>query len=314
VIRVLDAAAASENLLDRVYEVMALCHAEAGPDAPFRTRADVEAFLRHPPDFDTREYWVSESGGECNGFGQLAVISGSAAAHVEILVHPDARRSGHGTALLETVRRRAVALGARVLIGGHATEAGSRFAAAFGATDKHRDVRSLLRLPPAVAVDPVHGYGLRSWVGAAPAELLDSFARAREAINDAPSAAAENLAVWNAARIRDLEAALERRERDVRVTVALDKLDEVVAFTELRVSRTPGVTAGTEDTAVLPEHRRKGLGRWVKAESFRQLHEDRPDVTQVTTENAEENLAIRSLNQALGFRPVAVWTNCVLET
>jgi GNAT superfamily N-acetyltransferase len=120
--------------------------------------------------------------------------------------------------------------------------------------------------------------------------------------------------VWDAARVRDLEAALERRDREVRVTVALDEHDEVVAFTELRVSRTLGATATTEDTAVVRGHRRKGLGRWVKLESLRRLQDDRPDVTQVTTVNAEENEAMRGLNEALGFSPVAVWTNCVLET
>ena len=71
-------------------------------------------------------------------------------------------------------------------------------------------------------------------------------------------------------------------------------------------------TASTEDTAVVRGHRRKGLGRWVKAESLRLLQEDRPDVTQVTTVNAEENRAILGINEALGFEPVAVWTSCVL--
>jgi len=39
--------------------------------------------------------------------------------------------------------------------------------------------------------------------------LLKSFARAREAINDAPLAG-EDLAVWDAVRVRDLEAATAR--------------------------------------------------------------------------------------------------------
>jgi mycothiol synthase len=303
----------SGELLDRVYELMAVCHAEAHPEAPMRSPDEVKAFLRHPPEFDTREAWIAEADGDCVGFAQLAAISGSPTARVELLVHPHSRRAGRGAALLEAVRSRARGLGAGVLIGGHSTEAGSRFAAAMGATDTHREVESLLRLPSAVAVDPVPGYALRSWVGAAPEELLDSFARAREAINDAPGAAGEELAVWDAARVRALEESLERRDRDARVTVALDD-GEVVAFTELRLARTPGATAGTEDTAVVREHRRKGLGRLVKRESLRLLQQDRPDVTQLTTVNAEENRAMRSLNEALGFRPIAVWTICVLET
>jgi mycothiol synthase len=313
-VRALDAAAAPEDVLDRVYEVMVRCHQEVSPEAPYRTRDEALAFLRHAPGFDTREYWIAEAEGKCVGFGQLAVGAALPTARVEILVHPQNRRAGHGTALLEPVRRQATARGASVLIGNHATEAGSRFAAAAGAVDSQRDVHSVLRLPFAVAVTQVAGYRLRSWVGAAPAELLDSFARAREAINDAPFASDEEVAVWDADRVRDLEAALERRNREIRVTVALDEHDEVVAFTELRVSRTPGATATTEDTAVVRRHRRKGLGRSVKVESLRLLQEDRPDVTQATTVNAEENRAIRRINEGLGFRPVAVWTSCVLET
>lgn len=311
-VRALDAAAAPEHVLDRVHEVMAACHAEVNPEAPYRSRDEAVAFLRHPPGSETREYWIAESEGECIGFGQLSVGAALPTARVEILVHPDRRRAGHGTALLETVRRQAAAHGASVLIGSHATDAGSRFAAAAGADDTQREVHSVLRLPAAVAVAAVPGYRLRSWVGAAPKELVDSFARAREAINDAPFPSDEEVAVWDAARVRDLEAALERREREVRVTVALDEQDEVVASTELRVSRAPAATATTEDTSVVRQHRRKGLGRWVKVESLRRLQEERPDVTQVTTMNAEENRAMRGLNESLGFRPVAVWTSCVL--
>jgi len=313
-VRRLDVADAPENVLDRVYDVMARCHAEASPEAPFRSRAEVEAFLRHAPAFSTREYWIAELDGDCVGFGYLALDPELPAARTEILVRPDSRHAGHGSALLEAVQRQAEEHGARMLVGGHSTEPGARFAAAAGAVDKHREVESLLRLPAELAATPVSGYRLQSWVGAAPADLLDSFASAREAINDAPRAADEELAVWDGARVRELEAALERRDREVRVAVALDEHGNVVAFTELRVARARGASATTEDTAVVREHRRQGLGRWVKVESLRRLQAERPDVTQLTTVNAEHNEAIRSLNEALGFRPVAVWTTCVLET
>jgi GNAT superfamily N-acetyltransferase len=136
---------------------------------------------------------------------------------------------------------------------------------------------------------------------------------ARAAVNDAPHSFDHERAVWDTALVRDFEASVGRRGRDIRVTIALDAQNEVVAFTELRVSRAANAVAGTEDTAVVAEHRRRGLARWVKLESLLQLQRDRPDVRLVGTMNAENNNAMRSLNDALGFSPVAVYTTCVLE-
>jgi GNAT superfamily N-acetyltransferase len=308
-VRVLDLTNASAELLDRVYDVLVRCHAEVSTDEPYRTRADTEAFLRHVPNVETREYWIAESGGDCVGFAQLGVMEGSGS--VEILVRPDARRAGHGTAFLETVLEQATLRAARRLVGRHATEAGAHFAARAGAVDEHREVHSVLRLPLAehLRIRPIDGYAVSGWIGAAPASLLDSYVRARPAVNDAPG----EDEVWSAARVRDLEATVERRNRDMRLTVALDDHGDVVGFTELRVSRTPGAAAGTDDTAVVAEHRRRGLARWIKLESLLGLQKDRPDVRLVTTANAEENVAMLGLNRSLGFEPVAVYTNCALQ-
>jgi mycothiol synthase len=312
-VRALDVATLSGDDMAAVYEVMRLCQAEESPAEPPRTRAEAEAFVRHAPASDFRDYWLAEEDGAGIGFAQLAATLGSTAARIEVNVHPEARRRGHGTALLDAVRERARLRGVRVLIGAHATEAGRRFAAGKGAKDTLREVRSLLRLPVEAAAQPVDRYRIRSWVGPTPEELLDSFAHAREAINDAPFPSDEEREVWDGARVRHLEAALEQRERDIRVTVALDAQDEVVAVTELRVSRIPGAVANTEDTAVVAEHRREGLARWIKLESLRALQADRPDVRLVTTVNAEQNEPILALNRALGFSPVSVQTSCVLE-
>lgn len=311
----LDPASASEGTLDDVYAVLARCHLEENAEEPYRTRPELEAFLRHPPASDQRDCWVADEAGDCVGFAQLAAARGAAAVWMELVVDPEARRRGHGAALLAALRERAAERGARVLVGAHATAAGASFAARWGARDSQREVRSLLRLPLAsdLVPHPVSGYRLQSWVGAAPERLLQSYAAARGAINDAPSAADEEPDVWDPARVRDLEAALERRDRDAYVTVALDEHGEVVAFTELRVDRAPGAVARTEDTAVVAAHRRRGLGRLVKLESLRRLQDERPDVTLVTTGNAEENHAMLELNRALGFSPVAVYTHCVLE-
>jgi GNAT superfamily N-acetyltransferase len=304
----------SRNVLSAIYGVMVSCHEEVTRAEPYRTLAEAEAYLRHPPAFEPRSYWYADEAGEPVGFAQLGVVEGSATGEVEILVHPDARRRGYGAALLEAVCARARTTGCEVIMGSHATAAGAAFAARAGAVNRRRDVRSLLRLPlRGQAVRPVEGYTVRSWTGATPERLLDSFARAREAINDAPRATEQEWSGWDPGRVRDLEATLQRRGRELRVTVALDAHGSVAGFTELRVSLAPDAKASTEDTAVVGEHRRRGLARWIKLESVARLQRDRPDVQLVLTTNAEDNEAMLTLNRSVGFVPIAHYTTCTLD-
>lgn len=293
---------------------MVSCHDEVTRAEPYRTLAEAEAYLRHPPASEPRSYWYFEEAGEPVGFAQLGVVEGSAAGEVEILVRPDARRRGYGAALLEAVCARGHARGCDVIMGSHATAAGAAFAARARAMNTRRDVRSLLRLPlQHLTVRPVEGYTVRSWIGATPEELLGSYARAREAINDAPGAVEQEWSPWDTARVRDLEATLQRRGREPRVTAALDARGSVTGFTELRVSHAPGAKASTEDTAVVREHRRRGLARWIKLESITRLQHDRPDVQLVVTTNAEDNQAMLMLNRSMGFVPIAHHTRCTLD-
>ena len=222
---------------------------------------------------------------------------------------------GTARGLLERATEAAGGLGARELIGSHATEAGSRFTARAGAVDSQREIRSLLRLPAEGSAAAVPGYELESWVGAAPERLLDSFARAREAINDAPVASDEDIAVWDGERVRDLEAALERRDRDIRVTVAVDGHGEVVAFTELRVSRGPEPPrehGGHRGRRRAPPDEASAAGS-----SSSPCSGCTPTGPEVEARHDRQRGAERgrcgSLNRSLGFAPVCVHTSCVLE-
>jgi len=158
----------------------------------------------------------------------------------------------------------------------------------------------------ALDVIPVAGYQVKSWIGPAPADLVESYAVARNAINDSPQANADENYPWTVEMVRGAEAMLARRGRELRVTVALDTRGEVAAFTELRLSPMPGTVASTEDTATVASHRGRGLATWVKLESLRRLRAERPSVELVTTTNAAENVAILALNHRLGFERAAV--------
>jgi RimJ/RimL family protein N-acetyltransferase len=197
--------------------------------------------------------------------------------------------------------------------GFHVTPGGAAFCARAGAVDGQRNVRSLLRLAEARLPEPVvpDGWSLVSWTRRAPDELVESFARARAALDDAPTPDGMEFPVETPETIRDLEAALERRGREGRVTVALDPEGDVGAFTEVRV--TPGsALAFTEDTATVPAHRGRGLATAVKLESLRRLRAEHPQVEVLTTMNAEENRAMRRVNERVGFAVAATLTTATI--
>jgi ribosomal protein S18 acetylase RimI-like enzyme len=310
----LDPRSATDERFQHVHEVLAACHAEIARREPYRTAAETRAYLLHPPDSDERWQWIGLVTGVAVGVAQLSSLRGSKVGHLQIHVRPDARRLGVARSLLEAAIAHAQDANLGSLIGHHATFAGSRFAARAGFIDGRRDVRSAIALGDAqLASDPVPGYALQSWDGPAPSELLESYAVVREAINDAPSASDDDWEPFDAARIRDLEQAVARRGRQIRVTAALNAAGDVVAFTELRVGQAAGSVGSIDDTAVLPAYRRRGLGRWVKTESLASLRRSRRDVSLVATTNAEQNTAIRDLNTALGFAVESVSTTCVLS-
>jgi mycothiol synthase len=57
------------------------------------------------------------------------------------------------------------------------------------------------------------------------------------------------------------------------------------------------------DTGVFPQHRNKGLGRWLKAAMLEKMIQERPAVKLVRTDNADSNVAMLRINHELGFKP-----------
>jgi hypothetical protein len=229
-------------------------------------------------------------------------------------VLPRARRRGLGTALLAAVSDGVREAGATSFFGHHHDESGAAFARAVGAVDDQREVAAELRLREAKLPEPVlpAGFRLVSWCGAAPDELVESYAVARDAMSDAPDPEGFEYPPTDVAWVREMEEAAAARGREIRATVALDERGEVAAFTDVRVSAPPSPIASTDDTATARWARRRGLSTAVKLESLRRLREARPDVELVRTVNAERNVGMRTVNTRAGFVPVAVRTTTVV--
>jgi len=303
-----DARAASDETLRRIAEVDRACRPEREPGEPLPGLDDLIGFRRHQPETDTRCDWLADG-----GFAALHV-HGPRAAFLELRVHPEHRRRGVGSALLAAALDRAPRLGVEALFSEHSTPAGAAFAARNGFVNGQRIVRSLLDLRTAELPGPAlpAGFRVATWLGRVPDEHLAAYVRARAAMDDAPDPDGMDYPTSTAETVRTWEESLVRREREMRVTVALDGNGKVGSFTELRLSR-GSTLASTEDTGTEAAQRGRGLARAVKLESLRRLRDDHPEVVLVATMNAEENAAMRHLNDSVGFRPTIVVTMAALE-
>jgi mycothiol synthase len=307
-IREVDASTAPDEELLALHALEAAC---APSGEPFRSPELSLVYYRHSS-AKIRRHFFAEEDGTLVGAATLSV-HGPAFVYADLIVLSRCRRRGIGTALLDELRAAARDAGASSFFGHHWSEDGAAFAAQAGARDDHRDVRAMLDLRTAELAEPVvpTGWRLVTWVGAAPEDLLESYARARDAINDAPMPEGSAAPTITADDVRELEKTAAKRGREVRATVVIDERNEVAGFTDLRV--TPGGTpASTDDTAVAVWARGRGIGRAVKVESLRRLRADRPEVETVTTMNAEHNAAMRHINTSVGFVPTVILTTTVV--
>lgn len=235
---------------------------------------------------------------------------------VEIAVHPDHRRRGIGTTLLEaaeatareqgrtTIVSETMWLGEDHRIGDGAGEFASRFGYAPAQTMLRSDYSTSDEepVPPPVA----QGYAVETHLGTPPvADRPDRAWLARRMSTDAPLG---DLALeeeeWDEERVAGLDARLEAMERGRTSAFARHLASgRLVAFTEIQVPKKGPTLAYQQDTLVLREHRGHGLGLAVKLANLALLRAAFPAVRTIRTWNAVENAHMLAVNTAMGFRP-----------
>jgi len=260
-----------------------------------------------------------------SGFLRLPLLDNTETAELMVHVVPDARRRGHGSAMLAHLERVARDHGRSVLqaeatwsydagpVG--AGEPGPAFAAARGFTLALGDVKRVLRLPvPGEVLDALAaeaaerhvGFTLRSWAGPVPDELAEGWTRLSATLGtEAPTGEMHReVETADVAVLREAEATQAQQGRTKYNTVALDSSGEVIAYTDIATTIHEPGKGYQWGTLVRPDVRGHRLGLAVKVANLRLLQAERPDIDQLTTYNAEVNAHMVAVNDRLGFAPV----------
>ncbi|MEJ7834110.1 MAG: PE-PGRS family protein [Nocardioides sp.] len=235
------------------------------------------------------------------------------------------RRCGHGSAMLAHVEQVARDRGRRILGGeaywtydagpdGHGSP-GGEFARAHGYDLALGDIQRRLALPVAEELlvelgDEVAAhhaaYRLRSWVGPVPGDLLHDWADiASSLMTEAPTGELDlEPETADIDAVRENEALLTKQGRTKYHTVALGPDGRIAAYTDLVTTVHEPERAYQWGTLVRRSDRGHRLGLAVKVANLRQLQHEQPEITQLTTFNAEVNSHMIGVNERMGFVPV----------
>ncbi|AWB89629.1 GNAT family N-acetyltransferase [Salinibacterium hongtaonis] len=191
-----------------------------------------------------------------------------------------------------------------------ADDAPSRFLVSRGFRLAQVNRVSRLALPSgAQTPEPAAGYDLEAWEGSTPQHRLSDMAVLHARMSTDPPAGEVDWQpeTWDEQRVVEHE---RRRDTDGRryLTVAARHIesDSLVGFSDLSVPPEVDRPVQQEDTIVLHEHRGHRLGMLLKAANLQRLDELAPGHPAIYTWNAEENRPMLTVNEAVGFVPVAV--------
>ena len=148
------------------------------------------------------------------------------------------------------------------------------------------------------------GYELVGWTGPAPDEHVAGYAALVGRMStDAPLDDLDlEPEIWDVDRVRRRDVLVAAQGRTVLVTAARHVASgELVAFSDVAVTRHDPENAFQWDTLVRRDHRGHRLGVLVKVANLRRLLAAAPSARRVHTWNADSNSAMVAINEAIGF-------------
>jgi GNAT superfamily N-acetyltransferase len=321
-----DTALSDDRVMREFYDINRRAELLGREQAPFWTFTEFLAARRTPDSGERQDLFAAYDGDRMLATATLwsFLLDNTDKAFFALDVDVTARRRGIGRAMLERLEqlakddhRQLVLTDTKLPFAEREAHGYRRFAEACGYELSNYEVVRHLPLPvPDESVQgwldeaaPHHeGYTIETYVDEVPDELLGSLCHLMgELAVDAPTGAVDfEHEVVTPERFADMLTAITAMGRSRFETVAVTPDREVVAHSTLAVPRSDSTVVFQWGTMVHREHRGHRLGLATKAVNLRAAQAVRDDLTLITTQNAETNDFMVSINEKMGFRPVEV--------
>jgi mycothiol synthase len=244
------------------------------------------------------------------------VIDQRRSCQVHVSVHPQCRARGIATSMLSLLIDVAQREGRSTLVGWTTdrVEEGVNFARFLGAEQieelilnrlllsdlDHEIVREWAAASAALSGD----HRLRLIDGPYPNHLMPAVFELRRGTRTTSSDdLVHELPITNIDQMRALESWWPGQRRRWSLIVQHKSSDEIAGFTELSFRGGDSHVVYQAGTIVHPNHRGRGLGKWLKTAMLDKIMAELPQVEEIRTGNAAWNHPILGMNRALGFKP-----------
>lgn len=324
-IRRFDPETASDDELHVLFDFSQRLHAERRPDDPPLLFDSFAANIRDIPPVVEVAFFAAWDGDRLVGRANHVTPTTDDNQHLiqfEITILPEYRRRGIGTRLLAEIARLTRENGRRLLITDTLSSipAGAGFLERIGAQaalEGHvnelrlADVdRDLMRSWIEAAKEQANGFELKWWENGYPEDRLEEVSILYDAFNTQPMGDLEVEDFhYSAEQMRAID---ERRKAQGIVGwtayVEEQSTGTIAGYTELFIREKQPQKAEQGITAVKPEFRNRGLGRWLKAAMVEKVFTASPATETISTGNANVNAPMLKINNEMGFRPAVAET------